>query len=49
MILRPYAGPSSLKNKSSLLEVLSEKDVLKILILVLKNDNEGAFVWRSRI
>ena len=32
------------KNRSSFLEVLSEKDALKILILVLKNDNEGTLV-----
>ena len=34
------AGPSSVKNRRSIIEVFSEKDVLKILILVLENDNE---------
>ena len=32
------------KNGSNFLEVFSEKDVLKILILVLKNDNKGTHV-----
>ena len=44
MISRPYAEPSSVKNKSSFFEVFSEKDVLKILIIVLKNDNEEILV-----
>ena len=43
IILRPYAGQYSLKNIGSFIEVLSGKDVLKILTLVLKNDNEGTF------
>ena len=34
------AGLSSVKNRSSIIEVSSEKDILKILILVLENDNE---------
>ena len=32
------------KNRSIFVEVFSEKDVLKSLILVLKNDKEGTFV-----
>ena len=39
--LHLHAGPSSVKNRSSFIEVFSEKDVVKTLILVLKNDNEG--------
>ena len=38
MILWPYAGPSSVKNRSSFLEVFSQKNILKIVILVLKNN-----------
>ena len=41
IILRLYAGPSSEENRSSIIEVLSETDIPKILTLVLKNDNEG--------
>ena len=41
MILRLYAGPSSIKNRSTSIEVFSEKDVLRIFTLVLKNGNEG--------
>ena len=35
------------KYRSRFLEVFSQKDVLKILILVLKNNSEGTLVWRS--
>ena len=41
IILLLYAGPSSVKSRSSFIEAFSEKDVLKIFILVLKNEIEG--------
>ena len=47
MLVDPYSGPSWVKNIYSFLTVFSEKDVLEILRLILKNDNEGTLAWRS--
>ena len=41
IILHLYDEPYSVKNRRSIIEVFSEKDIVKILILVLENYNEG--------
>ena len=48
IILRRYARPPSVKNKSSFTEVFSMKKMSwKFLYSLWKNDNEGTLVWRS--
>ena len=48
IILRAYARPSSVKNRSSFTEVFSMKKMSwKFLYSFWKSDNEGALAWRS--